>query len=240
MSPTDEYETLRIDMRKLRPGLMLDPLTEAPRPELTDAEIHEAIAEALQEQDPQAVAAARDAVTQAVARGGPPPSMPQSDRSGAAAARSHAAFEPISAADDTETGGRQERRALREGWLGRVMIALSAVVVFYTWPWIVPTLIIGAIWLSLIAFIFIGAERIAACALWFYRWLDARAPSRAERLRATADSLAVRLDALFDRLPGRWSEGLYMPDFSREALIDEVDEDAPDPFDRLAAQAHHG
>ncbi len=251
MSPTDNYETLRVDTRKLRPGLRLDPLIESPLPDLTDAEISDMIAQTLIEQDAEDSATALEAVTQAVACGAPS-SMACADTDTAAGpqgttapyGRSHAAFETIAAPEETdsETGTRRRRgpRGLRQGWLGRVLIGLSALVVFYTWPWIIPTLIIGAIWLGLIVFIFVGMERIAAGVLWFYRWLEGRAPRRAERLRAGADRLAVRLDSLFDRLPGRWTEGLYMPDFSREALIDDDKDDAPDPFDRLAGQSHHG
>ncbi|QIE47003.1 hypothetical protein G5B38_16555 [Pseudohalocynthiibacter aestuariivivens] len=241
MPTMTDYESLRVDDSKLRPGLRLDTLMESRLPELSDAEIDEVIAQTLNEQKDEERAAASAAVTQAVARAEAPPLRRAATTASAKRGRgvpveqTHAAFEEIDPPRDT---GRP--RAVRKGWLGRVLIAASAIAVFYTWPWIVPTLIIGAIWLALIAFIFVGAERIAAAMLWFYRWLDDRAPRRAERLRAGADGLAIRLDALFDRLPGRWTEGLYMPDFSREALLDDSNDEGPDPFDRLAAQARHG
>ncbi|PIE08599.1 MAG: hypothetical protein CSA73_01480, partial [Rhodobacterales bacterium] len=62
----------------------------------------------------------------------------------------------------------------------------------------------------------------------------ARDPDRAEALRARAAGLSARLARLLERLPNRWTQGLYLPTF--EEPSPDVYEDDTDPFERLVAQ----
>ncbi len=82
-----------------------------------------------------------------------------------------------------------------------------------------------------------GAGRMAVALAGVFHRLHARSPDRAERFRAGVDRVATALDALLDRLLERWTTALYMPDFSREALLGDMPDSRPDPFVRLAAEA---
>ena len=52
-----------------------------------------------------------------------------------------------------------------------------------------------------------------------------------------AEAMAVRIDAALDRMPGKWADGVHVPDFSRP---DPAEADRPDPFERLAKEAQGG
>ncbi|RKF14726.1 hypothetical protein D6850_07540 [Roseovarius spongiae] len=226
------------DRRALRFGLQLDPL-ESPGITLSDEEVDAIIADTL-------AANRKAAEAEAVA---PPPPAPERRRRAdsdvtdddlACLTRvENYAGAPVEIPEEEapvakappRTERVRARRRLRRIALGGLLVSL-----LYFWPWFVPLVLLALFWLGLVVFILAGHDGASSACLGFYRWLDARWPQRAERLRATLDRGALRLDAILDRLPERWTAGLYLPDFSRENLNPDAFAGRPDPFDRLSAE----
>lgn len=237
MSLSQETELLEPWTRALRPGLRLDPLESAGR-EISEAETEAVIRQVLCENAPPRSG-------RATGRAALPDLAPQEELSARKAARAarqarEAAAAPAAAAPPVEDlrpePAARPRPAARK-LLRRALpwVALGAVV--WLWPWAIPIALFVAFWVVLIVCATVGSDWIGRGTLRLYRWLEARNPDRAERLRVRADAVALRLDGLLDRLPDRWTEGLYLPDFSRAALSPDTLDDRPDPFDRIAAEA---
>ena len=134
-----------------------------------------------------------------------------------------------------------ERRGLRlRNRLGHIrptrrQIGLAAIVLVAIWrPWLIPLTLLTGLLLVAICYLTLGHDRWAE--LWAAGWqrFCARWPDRAEAVRRRADALALKWDAVLDRLPEAWADRLGLPDLSGHGQS--APEDAPDPFDRLAAQ----
>ncbi len=104
-------------------------------------------------------------------------------------------------------------------------------------PWLLPAIFFISLWVLLIAYLTLGPDRMAEFVSVGWHRLRARRPALAENLRRRADALALRLDALLDRLPEKWTAGLYLPDLSAP---EDPDTTRPDPFDRLAREVRRG
>ena len=116
-----------------------------------------------------------------------------------------------------------------------VFFAVIAVIVCLR-PWLIPITLFIAFWVFLIAYLTLGPDRVAELVVGGWRRLHARRPELAENIRKRAEAMAIRIDAVLDRLPGKWTDGLYVPDFSQP---EHNAEERPDPFDRLAKEAQH-
>ncbi|MFN3210814.1 MAG: hypothetical protein ACE369_17790 [Roseovarius sp.] len=117
----------------------------------------------------------------------------------------------------------------------RKHIALAAVAALVLYrPLMVPLLALVAVWVVLIAYLTLGPDRWTEILVNAWLRLQARRPELAERVRLRADRFAEGFDRVLDRLPEAWAERLALPDFTAHT---QMDEDAPDPFDRLAAEA---
>jgi uncharacterized protein YhhL (DUF1145 family) len=242
MAFLDDLSTTQVDLRDVRPGLRLRPL-RSHAPKVTDAEIDHVIAMTLAES------------RQIEARAAMPEITPQDELLGLAGrnARREALLNDAAAARMQEVLAHQEpgrdrsapvedltgKLRLRElvPWPRRAAIAVIVVAVFIVAPWAIPLLVLAALVLAAAAPVVLGTDRMAAVLACVFHGLDARWPDRAELFRARIDRLATAMDALLDRLPERWTTGLYMPDFSRDALLSEIGDDRPDPFERIAAEA---
>lgn len=119
------------------------------------------------------------------------------------------------------------------------IIAVLAAIM-YLRPWLIPIVLFVSFWVVLIAYLSLGPDRVAEIVVGAWRRLAARRPELAENIRQRAEAGAGRIDAFIDRLPAKWTEGLYVPDFSRPAAEDEDMTDDVDPFDRIAAEAQQG
>lgn len=214
------------DKSRLRPGLKLDPM-ESPVITLSDNEVDCMIAETVaMNQDTRA------------------PSNPRAQRRARAEdAAINASVEACawaaSASANEKTIAPPRRRPSGRAKLRALGIAAVLGTVFI-WPWAIPLVLLGLVWLALVLFIFVGGERLYVAFAAVYRWLNRLAPERAERFRVRLDGLALRCDALLDRLPGRWTDGVHLPDFSREAMNDPSETDWPEPFERIAAEVRRG
>ncbi|MGK7753983.1 MULTISPECIES: hypothetical protein [unclassified Roseovarius] len=111
--------------------------------------------------------------------------------------------------------------------------AVVAALVLYR-PLMVPLAALLLVWLVLIAYLSLGPDRWGEIIGGAWHRLHARNPELAERVRQRADRFAEKFDRLLDWLPASWAERLALPDFSG---ADDPDENRPDPFDRLAAEA---
>lgn len=235
VSMSDEITGLYVDPRNVRPGLRLKPLQTRPE-QVSEAEVDDIISQT------------RARSRQEDARAALPEVADQEELLGLAGrnARREAAAREAEELRRVESAARVAPkvedltgRRMTSVWRKRLLIAAPIVLVILWKPWLIPGLVILGFWLVIAAFAVLGSERLAEGFIRFYVWLDARNPARAERIRSRTDRLAMRLDALFDRLPERWTEGLYMPDFSRASLLGDGFDDRPDPFDRIAAEARH-
>jgi len=68
--------------------------------------------------------------------------------------------------------------------------------------------------------------------------LRAQEADRSRRMRRWKVALLSRVEALLNRLPASWTQGLYLPDAEPEATPHE--KMAIDPFDRLREMASNG
>lgn len=210
--------------------------------QLSEEEIDDMIARTLQEERQIEARAALPAIASQDELSG------QSGRTARREARQQEAAEArlqaVSAAHapkpQVEDLSRPPRRTMRSFvprlWSGALVGCALAVI--WIWPWVIAVALIGAILLPVIRAIALGSDGVASLLARLYRWRHARHPERAERMRARIDQFAVWTDGILDRLPEGWTTGLYMPDFSREALLPDAAGEAPDPFDRLRAEAN--
>jgi hypothetical protein len=101
-------------------------------------------------------------------------------------------------------------------------------------PLMVPLVALLLVWLVLIAYLTLGPDRWGEIIGGAWQRLHARKPELADRVRQRADRFAEKFDRVLDWLPASWADRLALPDFSAQA---EAEENLPDPFDRLAAEA---
>ncbi len=248
MAYSDNHVT-QVHLHDLRPGMRLTPLQSRPST-VTEAEIDDVIATTLAEN------------RQIAARAALPVIAHQDELTGTAGrnSRAAAAQDGAAAAWLGEVASRHGPERVRPGavedltgaapsalrrmgswrllgrWPLRAAALLAVLAVFVLAPWAIP-LAIGALGLAVVALgLAMGTDRVSGALTRVFHWRNARNPGRAERYRARVDRLAAGMDALLDRLPERWTAGLYMPDFSREALLQDSYGDRPDPFDRIAAE----
>lgn len=115
----------------------------------------------------------------------------------------------------------------------RHMALLLLVIIVFSMPWLVPTLLLLGLMVLLISYLTLGHDRASELVSNWYDWLARRNPQGAEVLRSRAERVSARLSAWAEYLPERWTSGLYLPDFSHS---DETPDNlADDPFDRLIA-----
>jgi len=140
-------------------------------------------------------------------------------------------------------GSVHEQPLEREGNLrpaARYLLIVGSVLVLLRWPWVaLSSLVLPLLMLALLR-LCLGGERLCSLAVSVYGRLAERRPGLAEVLRHAADSVALFLDGILDRLPEKWTQGLYLPDFGTPPEPDIQPETRPDPFDRLAAEARRG
>lgn len=238
MTVSHDMQSMQAYSRALRPGLHLEPLEssgQAVSDEETDAIIRQILTESAPPRRRGVLPrAGRDklpdiAPQEELLRRPPTPRQARAETQGAEAPAP--ALDPVLYPAETRAP-RDRARLIRR------LAALAVLGGFvWMWPWAIPLTLFVMLWIAVIVCATVGSDWIGRSVLRAWLWLDGRDPARAERLRARADALALRLDRVLDRLPERWTAGLYLPDFSRAALVPGEAEERPDPFARIAAEA---
>jgi hypothetical protein len=233
----DELTVSHVHARALRAGMSLKPL-QSRSAKVSEEEIDHVIARTLSEDRQIEARAALPAIASQDELSGQSGRLARraAQQEGAAAARLDAVaaqYYPAPLPVEDLTGNADRIVTQMMPWLGRGALALMALAVIWTWPLILPVAVVAAVLVPIVCTVALGSDGVANALARLFRWRNARHPDRAERMRARIDGFAMRMDALLDRLPEGWTTGLYMPDFSREALMPDAQADAPDPFDRL-------
>lgn len=116
-------------------------------------------------------------------------------------------------------------------------LATALLVIFViAWPWKVLWLTLLIPLAALITWASVGNEGCAELVVAWHGRLKARDPDKAERIRLRAAAASRALGRGLDRLPERWTQGLYLPDFEPEGYV--PDTLKVDPFEELAARVH--
>ena len=237
MALSNDLRTLQPNAQGLRPGLMIDPL-ESPgfqiSEEETDAIIRQTLAaqprlkgrEALPDIVPQDELTGRRRNKRHIVTTRVSPCVSQPTEPAAARAPDTKSVPPVDLG--TARPRRSWRKPVMYGGLGLFI---------YVWPWAIPIAIFVTFWVVLIACATLGSDWIGRSVSWVFLRVQKRSPARAERLLDRADAMALRFDVVLDRLPERWSEGMYLPDLShlRQAVSEQ--NDRADPFDRITSEA---
>ncbi|HEY9037865.1 MAG TPA: hypothetical protein VIN05_02840 [Roseovarius sp.] len=234
MTYFDDPRLAQALLNDLRPGMRLTPLQSRPS-KVTEAEIDHVIARTLAQNrqiDARAALPAiahQDELTGLAGRN----ARREAAQNGTAGSSMFEGSQPSGVEDLT---GRTPAYLLGK-WPLRGAVAIVAIIAAALAPWAIPVILLLAAGLTVTLGVAMGSDGVANALARVFYWQNARDPDRAERFRARVDRVATVMDAALDRLPERWTTGLYMPDFSREALLQDMDADRPDPFDRIAAEA---
>lgn len=101
-------------------------------------------------------------------------------------------------------------------------------------PGFVIFLLVMALLIALVLYFSFGPDQVQDWVISRYRSLRKRDPAAAERIRRRAAEASRRLSAIVEKLPERWTTGLYLPDFEEPA--EPPEKFKSDPFERLANQ----
>lgn len=114
----------------------------------------------------------------------------------------------------------------------RRQVAIVAVALaILLWPLQILAFMLLTVITLLVCYWTLGHERAVELTAQTMEWLEARSPAVASRLRQGAQRFGKAVFALVARLPERWTEGLYLPDF--EPHSEPPEKMRVDPFERL-------
>lgn len=116
----------------------------------------------------------------------------------------------------------------------RIMLKLVslAILMIIVPLWLFLTVLVLAV-AGVIGFLsLMGPERISGWVVARYKRLQQDDPEKAESLRARAARISARITAFAERLPEKWVQGLYLPDF--EPATDLPEKMRTEPFERLS------
>lgn len=133
----------------------------------------------------------------------------------------------------TKTAGRVAKARRRFGgyrprWSHNLAILLLAAFVYS--PLGTTYLLAMTVAVTLILYWSFGPDRFAAGLGKIFRGYRRISPTGAAALQDWGNRCSDRVQRIADRLPERWTQGLYLPTFGDE---DEVELDTIEPFDRL-------
>lgn len=149
--------------------------------------------------------------------------------------------EGIFAPNLAKGAGAGRRGWFNLSWLTRRRMILLALVGFVIWwPVLVLSVLVSAVVVLAIIYVTLGHDRFVEVAQKRWKRFAQRRPERAARLRQKADALALHWDKVLDRLPEHWANRLALPDFANTVDAQINLDEAPDPFERLAARFDQG
>lgn len=116
-------------------------------------------------------------------------------------------------------------------WSHNLMI-LSLAVVIYSPVGVALTLALVSI-VALALFWLVGSNRLRAMGGACFRLFSWALPTQADHVLTWSNDFSDRMQKWVDRLPARWTQGVYLPSFSNEP---QEELDLIEPFDRLLAE----
>ncbi|WP_424942642.1 hypothetical protein [Aliiroseovarius crassostreae] len=122
-------------------------------------------------------------------------------------------------------------QVLRHPQTPRVAGVALLIVAFVLRPVLMIILALFAILAAAVVYFSVGPEAVDNYILRRFEALRKRDPKKADQLRGQTVRGISMLNTLIDRLPDRWTAGLYLPDL--EAPVDPPEKMQEDPFDRL-------
>jgi hypothetical protein len=114
-----------------------------------------------------------------------------------------------------------------------IFVFLCVVLVLWR-PWLVFWTAFLLFAVGVVIYFSAGPDACAERVSRVFAWYAGKRPESAERIRAQAARNVLRLERVLRILPGKWTQGLYLPDFdgSQSQALD----DTSDPFDRLSVE----
>lgn len=132
-------------------------------------------------------------------------------------------------------GAKRKIGGYRPRWSHNLAILMLAAFVYSTLGTAMAVALVLAV--ALILYWSFGPDRFTAGLAAMYRGYHRISPVGAAALQDWGNRCSARAQRLADRLPERYTQGLYLPTFGDE---DEADLDAVEPFDRLVQQRRSG
>ena len=120
---------------------------------------------------------------------------------------------------------------LRHPMTPKVMAGLACLALFLLYPLFATILLFVTVMAGVIVYLSVGPEDVERFAMRRFEKLRVRDPERAERLRQRAIRVVGVMNSVIDRLPERWTSGLYLPDF--DGTNEQPEKLQSDPFERL-------
>ncbi len=112
--------------------------------------------------------------------------------------------------------------------------ALAAgILVMVVKPWLLPILLVLVLAVLLVSYWTLGHDRSVEVGVRAMEVFRKYCPELAARLEERARNGLRRVNAMVEKLPEKWTEGLYLPDL--EPASDKPEKMQNDPFDRLTA-----
>ncbi len=100
-------------------------------------------------------------------------------------------------------------------------------------PWLLPILLVLVLAILLVSYWTLGHDRSVEVGVRAMEVFRKYCPELAARLEERARNGLRRVNAMVEKLPEKWKEGLYLPDL--EPASDKPEKMQNDPFDRLTA-----
>ncbi|MFA3916243.1 hypothetical protein [Ruegeria hyattellae] len=116
----------------------------------------------------------------------------------------------------------------------RILSVLLLLVLLVLQPGVVVFLFLIAVLIGFVLYFSFGPDRAQDWVRNRYLGLRERDPDGAERIRRRAAVASKKLSEIVEKLPERWTAGLYLPDFEEPEELPEKFK--TDPFERLANQ----
>jgi hypothetical protein len=116
----------------------------------------------------------------------------------------------------------------------RILAILMLCVIVVIMPWFVLSLVLLGVLIALIIYFSLGPDKVGALVAAWHTCLRQRDPNKAEDTRRRAALWSKRISAVVDRLPEKWTAGLYLPEFEEASELPEKMK--TDPIDRLHVQ----
>ncbi len=115
----------------------------------------------------------------------------------------------------------------------RQVALATGILVMVVKPWLLPILLVLVLAILLVSYWTLGHDRSVEVGVRAMEVFRKYCPELAARVEGRARNGLRRVNAMVEKLPEKWTEGLYLPDL--EPAPDKPEKMQNDPFDRLTA-----